>query len=55
MNSTIIDIPGVYISVNPIYLEDSTDKAHVISIKDEHGKEVKIEITFGKITNVCEK
>lgn len=49
MNGTIIDIPGISVSVNPISLEDSTDKAHVITIKDEYGKQVQITIAFGKI------
>ena len=49
MNGTIIDIPGITVSVHPISLEDSSDKAHIIIIKDEHNKEIKIEIIFDKI------
>lgn len=50
MNGTIIDIPGISVRINPISLEDSTDKAHVITIKDQNGKEIEIQIVFGKIT-----
>ena len=52
MNGTIIDIPGINVNVNPISLEDSSDKAYVITFKDEHGHNLKIETAFGKITNV---
>lgn len=56
MNGTVIDIPGISVSVNPISLEDSSDKAYVINVKDSYGKIVTLEISFGKITNIsCEK
>ena len=51
MNNTVIDIQGIKVLDSVINLQDSTDKAHVLTIKDEHGSEVKVEITFGKITN----
>ena len=56
MNGTIIDIPGISVSVNPISLEDSSDKAYVINIKDSYGRIVTLEVIYGKITNIsCEK
>ena len=55
MNGTIIDIPGIHVSINTIYLEDSSDKAQTIIIKDEHNQEVTINIMFGKIVSVCKK
>lgn len=56
MNGTIIDIPGISVNVNPISLEDSMDKAYVITISDKFGEEVKMQIVYEKITNVsCKK
>lgn len=49
MNGTVIDIPGIHVSHEIINMEDSTDTAHVIVIKDDYGKEVRIVINFGKI------
>lgn len=49
MNGTIIDIPGISVSVNPIALQDSTDKAHTVTIKDQQGNSITIDIAFGKI------
>ena len=51
MNGTVIDINGISCSVNPIELQDSTDKANIITISDGD-REVKIEIIFGKITQI---
>lgn len=54
MNGTVIDIPGIHASVIPIEMQDSTDMAHIISIRD--GKiEVLIEINYGKIISICQK
>lgn len=50
MNGTLIDISGVTVSTLTINGEDTTDQAHVITIKDEHGSEVTVTITYGKIT-----
>lgn len=50
MNGTIVDIPGVSVSVNPISMEDSTDLAHIVTITDGV-KEISIQIAFGKIIN----
>lgn len=54
MTGTVIEIPGLNVSVIPIDLEDSTDKSHLIIIKDSV-KEITIEINYGKIVNVNEK
>ena len=54
MNGTVIDIPGVTVTVNPIELEDSTDMAHLISINDGK-KEISITIIYGRITETTEK
>ena len=50
MNAPLIDISGVTVSTLTIDGEDTTDQAHVITIKDEHGSEVTVTITYGKIT-----
>lgn len=52
MNGTIIDIPGINVNVNPVSMEHSPDCAHVIEIKDQHGKVITICTAFGKITKV---
>lgn len=52
MNGTVIDIEGISVDVNHISLEDSTDKAYMITIKDEHGRQIKIDIAFGEIINI---
>ena len=53
MNGTIIEIDGIIVDVATIDLQDSTDKAHTITIRDnEQG--VKIEVAFGKITNIAQ-
>lgn len=49
MNGTVIDIPGIFVSVNTISLEHSTDKAHTISIRDSHGNIVTVSVVYGKI------
>ena len=50
MNGTIIEIPGISVSVIPIELEDSTDTAHLITISDGK-KEISIQVAYGKIIN----
>lgn len=45
----MIDIPGIKIIHEVIDLEDSTDQSHTITIKDGYGKEIVINISFGKI------
>ena len=52
MNDTIISVAGIHLSQETIQLEDSTDTATIIKVKDEHGGLVSITITFGKITNI---
>ena len=51
MNGTIIDINGITCTTNPIEMQDSTDKAHIITLSDGE-REVTIEIMFGKITQI---
>ena len=51
MNGTIIDIPGIHVNISTYDMEDSSDKAQVITIKDEKQK-IDIEICFGKITGI---
>lgn len=55
MNNTVINIQGIHVNQEVINLEDSTDTANVLSIKDEHGQEVRITVCFGKITDVTTK
>lgn len=50
MNGTIIDIPGIAVSVTPISMQDSSDVAYHVCIKDLE-KEVILEIIYGKITS----
>lgn len=50
MNGTVIDIPGISVSVNPVYLQGSTDCAHIIEIKDKFGNSSTIHISYEKIT-----
>lgn len=54
MNGTIIDIPGIAVSVTPFSMQDSTDMAYVIAIKDG-SKTVLVNILFGKIQDTCIK
>ena len=49
MNGTIIDIPGIHVTIGAIDLEDSSDKANIITIYDEYGNKVTITTMFGKI------
>jgi len=53
MNGTVIDIKGINVSVIPINLEDSTDKAYTITISDSE-RSVILNICFGKITDIIE-
>lgn len=55
MNGTVIDIPGIVVSLSPITQEHSTDVAHVIEIKDEKGNYVSVSVSFGKITLIESK
>lgn len=55
MNGTVIDIQGVTVNVQSIDLEDSTDKANIISFVDNRGKIVELIISYGQITEVNEK
>ena len=55
MNGTVIDIQGISVSVQSVSLEDSSDKAQTIIIRDEFKNEVSISIMFGKIISVCKK
>lgn len=54
MNGTVIDINGISVQVIPITMEDSTDMAYLISIKDNK-KELLISVSYGQITNIDEK
>lgn len=51
MNGTVIDVLGISCSVNKIEMQDSTDKATVITLSDGE-REVKIEILYGKINQI---
>ena len=55
MNDTTINISGITIVHHIIDMEDSTDTANVLIIKDERGAEVRVEILFGNINKVYEK
>lgn len=50
MNGTVIDIPGITVSVTPIELQDSTDTAHLLTITDGN-KQIIITISYGRITD----
>lgn len=52
MNGTVIDIPGISVSIVQHELQDSTDKQYQVTMKDQHGNEVTVTIGFGKITEV---
>lgn len=54
MNGTIVDIPGISVNVIPIDLENSTDKAYLLEIKDNK-KVLSIHINYGQITEINEK
>lgn len=51
MNGTVIDIPGIAVSVVAYELEHSTDKAHTLIIKDG-SREITLQISYGKITQL---
>lgn len=55
MNNTVINIQGLTVIEERINMEDSTDYASVLVIKDEYGQEVRITVCFGKITDVWKK
>lgn len=50
MNGTVIDIAGITVNVLPIDLEDSTDKAYLLTITDGH-KQITLSISYGRITD----
>lgn len=52
MNGTVIDIPGISVSVTPIDLQDSTDISYIIEIKDQQDHGVKLEVCYGRITAI---
>lgn len=54
MTGTVIQIPGINVDVIPIDLEGSTDKSYLMKISDIN-KDIVIEISYGKITNIHEK
>lgn len=51
MNGTVIDIPGISVSVVPIELENSTDKSHIVTIKD-NVRGITLHISYGQITQI---
>ena len=51
MNGTLIDVPGINVNISTYGLQDSTDKASVITIKDEN-HQIIIEVCFGKISRI---
>lgn len=51
MNGTVIDIPGITVGVIPIELENSTDKSHIVTIKD-NVREITLHISYGQITQI---
>ena len=51
MNGT--DIDGITINVIPIEMQDSTDKAYLLEIKDNK-KVVSLYISYGQITEINE-
>lgn len=55
MNDTSINIPGIIVTHEIINMQDSTDTANIIVIKDEYGQEIRINTCFGKITDVWTK
>lgn len=50
MNGTVVDIPGITVSVVPHELPHSTDVAYTIEFMDGVGNRVKITTCFGRIT-----
>ena len=54
MNGTLIDIAGITVNVQPIDIKDSTDKAYVVTFKDNRDKIVELIISYGQITEVNE-
>lgn len=52
MNGTVIDIPGVSCLVVPHYMEHSTDVSYTIQFVDQRGNMVKVQVNFGRITEV---
>ena len=49
MNNSVINIPGIHANTQPIDMQDSTDMAYLLTIKDEYGNEVSIYIINDKI------
>lgn len=52
MNGTVIDIPGINVSLTPYELQHSTDLSYTVDFSDKSGNKVRIQIAFGKITEV---
>lgn len=52
MNGTVIDIPGITVSVTPHESQYSTDMAYTIEIRDKRGNKATVYICYGKITDV---
>lgn len=55
MNDTNISISGIKVLHEIVDLQDSTDTANVIVIKDDYNNEVRVTTCFGKITDVWKK
>lgn len=55
MNDTIINIEGIKVIRKIIRGEHTTDTIDCITIKDEYGSEVQIDINTGKITGATWK
>lgn len=50
LNGTVIDIDGISVQVIPIEMQDSTDNAHLLIIKDGF-KTITLTISYGRITD----
>jgi len=55
MNNSVINIDGIHAESVVSNLEHSTDKAHLLIIKDEHNNKVYISIVNGKIESTWKK
>jgi hypothetical protein len=54
MKYSTINIDGIHASTQVMYLTNSTDTSHLLTIKDELGHEVLISIINGEINGVRE-
>ena len=50
LNGTVVDIEGITVQVIQVDLQDSTDKAHLLTITDGH-KQITLTISYGRITD----